>query len=464
MHSLFAWATESFVGRNLIDMGNSSEANRRIHKWNGIAIVVLTLLHVWTILAPPIFHGWNSQVVLGNFEWPLSERNPPGTKDVNVETMTVSLQGDDVFRLVEMTILLAILMPLSVRWLVSRYHVGIHLHNLISVMYFIDIVRRHTHPHSWVLNTPFFVAWLVDLAVGRLWRTEKPQDMRVVQLSDQYMLLFWKQNLTSRVVGAKFYLKLTNSSWLERAHVFTGFENRRGYDMADGFDWSTALLVRVYDAKRCPPLSRKERVSHTHRIRSTLSEDLNGALRTWGPFVGGMSQLVYRSLYNSGSTTLVAGGSAAGYCLDALQMYNPMDDLKCQLTILYTTRDAALLSWLAKWVNHMLHDMVTMASGDVTVLLAFTGDPMSLTETDRPEKGQHEGLRLQVGRLKFSEEIRKDSGDVFFQGSGGLQRAVHEECKRRGLRFVAGPAYDQEKRKSAFSMRLRKSMNCFGEP
>jgi hypothetical protein len=69
----------------------------------------------------------------------------------------MSLQIDDVFRMVEATILLAILTPLSVHWLSTRWHIGIKIHQFVTVIYFVDIVGGHSHPHSWVLNTPVYV-------------------------------------------------------------------------------------------------------------------------------------------------------------------------------------------------------------------------------------------------------------------------------------------------------------------
>merc|ERR1712038_1528320 len=88
-------------------------------------------------------------VVPGNFEWLLSERTPmkcsvedvdgcwPG--DANVELKQMGLQVDDVFRMVEMTIFLGILMPISVRWLSVHWHAAIQLHRIINIVYFVDI-------------------------------------------------------------------------------------------------------------------------------------------------------------------------------------------------------------------------------------------------------------------------------------------------------------------------------------
>ena len=164
----------------ILDCTNIIKANLRLHKWNAIALCALTLVHVWSILLPCVTHKYSAQVIPGTFEWPLSERTPPGFKDADPDTKTMSLQVDDIWRMVEMTILLCILTPLSVRWLSTRWHVGMPLHRLISTLYFVDIVRRHSHPHSWVLNTPMFCAWISD----KLWfwycnRTVSPKMHRV---------------------------------------------------------------------------------------------------------------------------------------------------------------------------------------------------------------------------------------------------------------------------------------------
>ena len=53
--------------------------------------------------------------------------------DANNELKQMGLQADDVFRLVEMTLFLMILMPLSLKWLASRWHAAIQLHRLICV-------------------------------------------------------------------------------------------------------------------------------------------------------------------------------------------------------------------------------------------------------------------------------------------------------------------------------------------
>lgn len=468
MRSTASWLSESWFGKRLVDFSNIAEANLRLHKWNGITLVVMTLVHVWSILLPAVFNGWRAQVLSGSFEWILSERKPQGFKDVNVLTKTVSLQVDDVFRIVEMTLLLAILIPLSIRWLGTRWHLGIHVHRFIAVIYFIDIVRRHTHPHSWILNTPFFVLWLIDHFADKYWRRHKP-DMYRLQLSEDYILLFWNQDIRSNTVGPKYYLKLRDSSLLEHAHTFTGFENRCGIDLVDGRSWSACLLVRVYHNRRRPRLGKKDKYSHTKRVAEATNMDIY----TWGPFNGSMSEIVRLHLQSPQALTLVAGGSAAGYIIDAIQQHGA--DRYTPLTVLYTCRDAALFQWMTNLVRKLIRNNVCE---DVNMVIAVTdgsaGDEVveqmvvkkqqdieqAYESSSSPDDFRKGSLRVQYGRINFTKEI--PSGNVvLFQGSGGLQHVVGKATKANGSssKFIAGPAFDQDQSKRENILgKLR--MNC----
>lgn len=453
-HTAYSWLAESWLARNVFDMHNYIEANRRLHKYNGILIAVMTLLHVWSIVFPCIFHGWHAQVVLGHFEWILSERGPEGFKEISTDSKTMSLQGDDVFRIVEMTILLGILLPLSIRWLSTRWHLGVQLHSLINILYFIDIVRRHTHPHSWIMNTPFFVLWIVDLTAGVYWRRERPEVFKR-QLCDDYMLLIWNQARRSRTVGPKYYLRLEESSLMERAHVFTGFENRTNLDLIDGKPWSVCLVLRVYHSKRRPRLGKKDGCSHTQRVAELTNLDL----WTWGPFVGEMSEKIRGSLESGNrNVTLVAGGSAVGYIFDAIQLSESLHG-RITLTCLYTVRSVEMFDWVWRVFAHLLRNRTTK---NVSVVVALTsgGDGSTQNLITEVEKGRLElidlsdstfgndltnrsRMCLQFGRLNFSEQI-PDRNLVFFQGSWGLQKAVKRGCKDRKCILTAGPAYDKD--------------------
>ena len=123
-------------------------------------------------------------VKAGYIDWPLSERKPPGFKDADVGNKRMMLQADDVWRLVQMTLILGPVMYISLKALIRHFHVGIILHNVIALMFFIDIVRRHTHPHCWYINFPVWLLWLCDKVAAHLWRRERP-DVTRLALSGQ---------------------------------------------------------------------------------------------------------------------------------------------------------------------------------------------------------------------------------------------------------------------------------------
>jgi hypothetical protein len=252
----------------MVDCSDLSNANLRLHRWNGIALVVTTLIHVWSILLPCVVHGWGWQIVAGTFDWPLSERKPDGFKDADAAKEMMSLQIDDAFRIAEMTLFLGILMPLSVRWLATNRHVGIHLHRLIATVYFIDIVRRHTHPHSWFVNTPFFLLYIVDRCVWSWGWRENANSCRRFRLGRNYMVVYFTHpHRIERMVGADFHMLLQDASIMEDAHVFTTFERQGKLSFErDNFEWSVGAVIRVFCNKRRPKMSSKEPTSHTLRM------------------------------------------------------------------------------------------------------------------------------------------------------------------------------------------------------
>jgi hypothetical protein len=55
-----------------------------MHRHCGIIVCVLTVIHVWSLFLPVIFHGYSSVILPGSFGWPLSELKPEGFKDVDI--------------------------------------------------------------------------------------------------------------------------------------------------------------------------------------------------------------------------------------------------------------------------------------------------------------------------------------------------------------------------------------------
>ena len=384
------WLASSWLANNVVDCSNIVSANLRAHMWNGIALCILTLIHVWSILLPCLTHKWKAQVVPGIFEWPLSERAPTGFKDANPDTKTMSLQVDDVFRMVEMTLLLGVLVPLSVKWMTSNYHLGIHVHRFVMVLYFVDIVRRHSHPHSWALNTPIFVIWILDKIWSLVWRRVRKNDVIREKISNDYIILYWNDIENYRAtgdvaVGSNYLMKLYPSSSMENRHPFTTFHNRAGiFDfMADNksgnVHFTHAAVIRVFGNERTPLLGGDSK-SHTSRLAKENLERLS----IWGPFQGKMTALIPKLLQKSHfdsknrRVVFVGTGSAVNFLLDVVSFLSKaIEHIETDIVILFSTRDEVLHDWVFRAMSNILklgieRSMQTGNSG-IKVLLALTG-------------------------------------------------------------------------------------------
>lgn len=468
---------ETFVAKKFLDCRDIVNANIRMHRWNGIALCVLTLLHVWSILFPCLFHGYKAKVVPGKFEWPVSERTPPrcdydnyveGCWPVSSSTFdrdtgmerndsqpfhslqgdtdpvrkTMGLQVDDVFRMVEMTVFLAILMPISVRWLVNRWHAAIHLHRFIHIVYFVDIVRRHSHPHSWILNTPVFVLFYLDKWIfSFLHKRNNLPGVKRVRLSDNFMVLFWKSPFgKTDTVGPDYALRLHGTPIWEDKHPFTCFENRTGIAFNDdlqGDDWDVGVVIRVFRNKRTPQIGEKH--SHTQRMYDEDDKDGLKMLIT-GPRQGEMSETVKFDVVNK-PVVLIGAGSAINYILDAIQYcardaYKPLHPVK----VIYSTRDLELYKWCFQGISNLLQGT---NPGLFDITMAYTGKDAGDISTDTFEcfdefRGTKTGeIKAVTGRVDFGKHIFTGSV-VFCQGSGGIKDSVKNACQCQGAIFHGG--------------------------
>jgi len=443
---LMEWLPTSFIGKYIVDCSGMVTGNLRLHRWNGFALCVLTLLHVWSILLPCVTHSFNVQVLVGFFEWPISERKPKGFKDADVANKMMSLQVDDVFRIVEMTVFLGILMPICVRWFETRWHVGIRLHQIINLVYFVDIVRRHTHPHSWVLNTPFFCLWLLDNIWAFFWRKAKPNTVHRKKISADYMLLAFNGAFNHETVGPDYHWRLNDSSFLEKAHVFTCFENRLLIELDDEIsNWTVGSVVRVFRNERVPKLGSKDSHSHTGRMYDT--PELSNAVTIWGPCYGEMSLDIRYHLKERAPVVLVGAGSGCNYIIDALQWYNRSS---CPMMILYTTRDKKLYHWVA----NVMARVVRVGCPNLQVILALTsgrtgkvigvkgsgGSDVCTIQKQIQEQhyAVHSYFTFHEGRINFKPELFPWSSFVYCQGGKILKETVKSACEEMNCSFYGG--------------------------
>ena len=100
----------------------------------------------------------------------------------------------------------------------QRYwHPGVQVHRFEKVLYCVDIVRRHSHRHSWILNTPIFAIWILDKVYSMKWRWNNEPNFICDKISDDYIALYWRndRDMASNMekkeimtVGSNYFMKM----------------------------------------------------------------------------------------------------------------------------------------------------------------------------------------------------------------------------------------------------------------
>ena len=98
MHTLHAKMASSRLAE-YIDFSDHS-APIIIHEKIGLSICIITIIHVWGILFPTLFEGYSVGVTVGTLTFPLSERAPGISRDIDEVARKVTMQADDAWRLV----------------------------------------------------------------------------------------------------------------------------------------------------------------------------------------------------------------------------------------------------------------------------------------------------------------------------------------------------------------------------
>ena len=448
MHTLHARLSSSAVAR-YVDFTDET-ARLDIHKKVGISICFVTILHVWGILLPTIFQGYTIGVSVGTFTWPLSERGPAGMNKNVAETKHVLMQVDDVYRLVLMTLLLGPIIYFSVKRIATNYRFGIRLHQFVMVMYFIDIIRRHSHPHSWFLNIPMFLLWLLDNVVG-LWYRHQRVDVTKVDLDTNSILLHWKgnggQNKASldsigaivRLNGFGDSARCRSLCTLEPSHPFTSFSRRNMTlkSVSNLADWDHAVIVRAYNKKS----------SYTRKLKTKEVESLN----VWGPFQAS----AIPNLINSGhDLLLVGGGSGSGYLIDTLIYISSQPDTTKfgNIRLIFTSREVGVARF---WISVLddIYEQCARLSSFVRVKIALTTSARKTKTEMAAELGT--GTTFTWGTVQFersnlqaeAESVRNTctegkAAHVFCHGSAQLQKAARVAARKQVLRYHETHVYD----------------------
>jgi len=489
MKTSHQYLTESAAVCRYIDFSDET-ASLRIHARIGISLCVVTIVHVWSILFPVFLSKYSVQIIGGTLSFPLSERKPAHFVDADAAKRMISMQCDDVYRLVLMSFLLGPLMVHSVKKMAADYRLGIRLHQFIMLMYFIDIVRRHTHPHAWVLNVPVFFLWLVDYAWGLVRRGYVRVDVEAVHIGPEYVALFWRHPAQRAAppagepgIGDIVHLHhgegrrhTFRCDTAERKHPFTSLARRsnRGrytwtkpgyeYDLefrvhgatntlehvppvpastlpTEAARWDRCVIVRTYTAKHS--------LTRTFRTRRTLD--------VWGAFPTGAVTHIVRS---GAPVLLVAGGSGCGYLLDALHdlaHHAPRLDARAaagaprpraRLLCVLTTHDVHLVRWWSVVLADFVAHNRLPASREVRVRLALTGGGAAAAAAAPLEFrwGSVQRGRIDLGAAAAEFVGGAGSGEgrhhCFCQGGSALQSAARRAARAHGFHYHEAHYFD----------------------
>ncbi|CAM9174985.1 unnamed protein product [Ectocarpus sp. 4 AP-2014] len=202
---LYAWRTDNFW----------------LHSIGGWTMGIWTMLHVYSLLLPSIFHGFKNVAVGGPVELPLQVSL--AVSNVDLDNKLANWGYDDIWRIIWMTLIFCVLTPLSrSAWALKKnFTLAMWLHIGVGIGYFFDNWRRRTHPHVWILNTPVFLWYIAD----KVWcctrgRVDDRAETTRISLDEDYMLLLWDEEHPKRICDI-FWLKHRDSDGTEMAHPFT---------------------------------------------------------------------------------------------------------------------------------------------------------------------------------------------------------------------------------------------------
>jgi len=198
----------------------------RLHKRYGYLLGVAILLHVWSIFWPTWFHGTELRVL------DEAREGLSGTDQQvpfwDAEKQLISLAPDDVWRFIEMNILWLVVIPYSVLGRNTRFSLATSLHHLAVLLFAVDSIRKPSHPHVHIFNTPVVVLWILDRAARfSLYRSHVVHlQQRYVTADNRYMICYFKLNEGAKLPEGEVMLLNYLHDYFELSHPYTIWTNR----------------------------------------------------------------------------------------------------------------------------------------------------------------------------------------------------------------------------------------------
>ncbi len=193
---------------------NVQEDNMRLHVLGGKVIGVCTVLHVWSLLLPTMFHSY-SAVIINKEPFSLPAQVSLGTSQISNGTANWGL--DDLWRIFWMTLIFIVLFPLSrsAMALQKNFNLAMWLHVGAGIGFFIDSARRRTHPHVWIYNLPIVLFYFFDRLSGMTWYRFNKTSARVFALDEHYQVVLWKHG-SDTPRGVRRNRAISTPSWARK--------------------------------------------------------------------------------------------------------------------------------------------------------------------------------------------------------------------------------------------------------
>eukprot|EP01064_Diplonema_japonicum_P032857 TRINITY_DN629_c2_g1_i1.p1 TRINITY_DN629_c2_g1~~TRINITY_DN629_c2_g1_i1.p1 ORF type:complete len:616 (+),score=179.31 TRINITY_DN629_c2_g1_i1:70-1848(+) len=463
LNVVFNFLSESKTLQKYVFLWDWREANLRIHKALGITLALSTVPHVWSVLFPVFFSSYSLQfetVHETELRFPISEAK--SCIEMNTANNTVCIDSDDLGRLIGMTIMFCIMIPITVSkvFLRFRYSLAWKLHVLMGFLYTVDITRRRTHPHTWVLNMPLFVVVGVNAILSRyLYRVAELDVVKTVVLDGKYTLVFLKRNPKYTYAES-----LVGDVWWFNGHPFTVLSNKgqkwegvgeeqqeepsweghkfqiqeggqvvrqdtmpsmhrislhqQGGEDSEDIEWDYTVIMQVFEGTPSKP-------SGTEKIISATS------VKSQGPYRATHGLLAHTGV--NPPLVLIASGSGGTYLVEFLMHLRehnitPVHPVK----IYYTARSIPLFQLITD-------QLCRNPAHNTTVHAALTVAEPTLDYTP-----SHPKRDMQLGRLSIGEVLQAapKGAEVHYCGSGGLLEEIKQRCKGLDLKLHEGDTFD----------------------
>jgi len=445
------------VAPSWVDMHDEHDDRRKFHIYCGWSVILSTLPHIWSAMLPVMFQSYGLKLQTGRPDWPGTERQSYST--VNSLDKVVTLGGDDIWRLIEMTILLGMVMPYTFYKLFKQnWPLGMKIHVFGAVAYLWDIIRRHSHPHSWIFNGPVFLWWVLDKTYAA-YSYHKHVPVQCKRLSANYICAeLGHFNSQEKSLAPLCWLRFPGST--KRPNPFTSFKNHLQLPLLgnDGKDWKLGFIIRVsqrpgsFTGTLAGENPKAGDVPKSDVFPACCTSPVPASVRTLnvkGAFASCYDRAVER-VEQGLPAVIIASGSGAALAVDfigwAMHRGRPVER---EVHVAYTARDVGLFAFVVEIVKTMISKGPGLLPG-LRITMSCTrkanDEGFDLDYQRRMHASSDSQLQLKQGRINFEEDILGQSprdSSVFFCGAPLLAHLLKIECNKTGMELKSGHLFDQ---------------------